>query len=91
MELEYRINLNKPGRVNTVPKKQVSDEDHPDWIIYQHTIEGTPIDVREDSEDIYHVHIPMGEAHIRVIMTPGSAYAVTSKNGSIIDIFRRYK
>jgi hypothetical protein len=89
MELEYRINLSKPECLESVPNKQVPNDDHPEWIIYQYEIEGTPIDVREDEEDIYHVHIPLGEAHMRVIMTPGSAYAWDSKNGPIIDIFRR--
>jgi hypothetical protein len=94
MELEYRIqrhreNISDPKRFDTLDKKQVFDDEHPEWIIYQYTIEGTPIDVRADLEGIYHVHVPLGEAHMRVIMTHGSAYAWDSKNKSIVDIFRR--
>jgi hypothetical protein len=97
MELEYRIQRHRericdPKRLDTLDKKQLSNEDHPEWIIYQYEIEGTPIDVREDSEGVYHVHIPIeSDAHIRVIMTPGSAYAWDSKNGPIVDLFRRNK
>ena len=50
-------------------------------------IDGTPFTVTKEGK-IYHLKAKIGDATMNVIMEPGSAYAITSKNGHIIDMYR---
>jgi hypothetical protein len=50
------------------------------------SIDGTLFNITKDTDGTYHVQAKLGDAMMRAAMSPGSAYAITSANGHIIDI-----